>query len=106
MNDKRNEHESYLIPTKLLFSKRNNVNFFLNKIFLTPKGRKSRFCLVKAPKLILRTNKIFVSLQEEATVEDSNGGATATHFSQLDPKNMKVAELRVELDARNLPSKG
>lgn len=106
MNDKRNENESYLIPTKLLFSKRNNVNFFLNKIFLTPKGRKSRFCLVKAPKLILRTNKIFVSLQEEATVEDSNGGATATHFSQLDPKNMKVAELRVELDARNLPSKG
>lgn len=47
-----------------------------------------------------------MSLQEEAAVEDSNGGATATHFSQLDPKNMKVAELRVELDARNLPSKG
>lgn len=53
-----------------------------------------------------KTNKILVSLQEEAPVEDSNGSAAATHFSLLDPKNMKVAELRVELDARNLPSKG
>lgn len=108
MNDKRSEHESYLISTNLLFSKRNNVNFFLNETkFSWPrKEEKNLFCLVEAPKLISRTNKIFVSLQEEATVEDSNGGAIATHFSQLDPKNMKVAELRVELDARNLPSKG
>lgn len=29
-----------------------------------------------------------------------------THFSELDPKAMKVGELRDELEARNLSSKG
>lgn len=29
-----------------------------------------------------------------------------THFSELDPKTMKVGDLREELEARNLSSKG
>lgn len=29
-----------------------------------------------------------------------------THFSELDPKTMKVGDLRDELEARNLSSKG
>lgn len=29
-----------------------------------------------------------------------------THFSNLDPKTMKVNELRAELEARNLNTKG
>lgn len=55
----------------------------------------------------MKTNKNLVSLQDEAADggdEDVSKGAT--HFSQLDPKNLKVAELRAELEARNLPSKG
>lgn len=44
-----------------------------------------------------------MSLQDE-TIDD--GVTEATADSQLDPKNLKVAELRAELEARNLPSKG
>lgn len=54
---------------------------------------------------VTRTNEIFISLQDEevAVVADEE---VAGDDAQLDPKNMKVAELRAELDARNLPSKG
>lgn len=48
------------------------------------------------------TNERFISLQGETGGEDND----AVLSSQLDPKNMKVAELRAELEARNLPSKG
>lgn len=60
------------------------------------------FCLVdKLIVKVVRTNEAFMSLQEEA--EDEVAGDDA---AQLDPKNLKVAELRAELEARNLPSKG
>lgn len=53
------------------------------------------------------TNEPFISLQEPVEGDEAVGEeSAATHFSQLDPKNMKVAELRTELEARNLPSKG
>lgn len=61
------------------------------------------------------TNVVFVSLQEEAAGVVAEGGdvemepeaeAPAGAENELDPKNMKVAELRTELEARNLPSKG
>lgn len=58
------------------------------------------------------TNVVFVSLQEEAAVVVAEDGADvemepeAGVENELDPKNMKVAELRTELEARNLPSKG
>lgn len=47
-------------------------------------------------------NVVFISLQEEA----AGDGEESDLVSQLDPKNMKVVELRAELEARNLPSKG
>jgi hypothetical protein len=46
-------------------------------------------------------NEIFISLQDETLAEGESD-----LVSQLDPKNMKVVELRAELEARNLPSKG
>jgi SAP domain len=55
----------------------------------------------------VKTNKCLVSLQDE--IEAAVDEVVADDLdlvSQLDPKNMKVAELRAELDARNLPSKG
>lgn len=48
------------------------------------------------------TNELFVSLQGDAVEAESD----AVPSSQLDPKNMKVVELRAALEARNLPSKG
>jgi hypothetical protein len=53
------------------------------------------------------TNEIFVSLQDEAdaTIQEVLDEGLDL-VSQLDPKNMKVAELRAELEARNLSSKG
>lgn len=54
---------------------------------------------------VSKTNEIFISLQDEAAAVDDDGEAVDDD-AQLDPKNMKVAELRAELDARNLPSKG
>jgi hypothetical protein len=53
------------------------------------------------------TNEIFMSLQDEGDVtiqEVLDEGLDLV--SQLDPKNMKVAELRAELEARSLSSKG
>lgn len=59
------------------------------------------------------TNVVFVSLQEEAAGVVADDGAADVEMepeagveNELDPKNMKVAELRTELEARNLPSKG
>jgi hypothetical protein len=37
---------------------------------------------------------------------DVGNGHQPTHFSKLDPKNMKVVDLKLELGARNLPTKG
>lgn len=55
----------------------------------------------------VKTNKNFVSLQDEIEAAADEIVADGLDLvSQLDPKNMKVAELRAELDARNLPSKG
>ena len=42
----------------------------------------------------------------EAEEERAEPTGEATHWAQLDTKNMKVAELRNELDARGQPSKG
>lgn len=65
---------------------------------------KKTFCLVEVDEEIPEANQIFISLQDEGVTEAAgNGEADA---SQLDPKNLKVAELRAELEARNLPSKG
>uniref|UniRef100_A0A1B6HYQ2 SAP domain-containing protein n=1 Tax=Homalodisca liturata TaxID=320908 RepID=A0A1B6HYQ2_9HEMI len=50
--------------------------------------------------------------KREAEGDDKDPNAAAipkkepTHYAQLDPKNMKLTELREELEARNLPSKG
>lgn len=46
-----------------------------------------------------------MSLQDEAVAGDDVNVDEAS-VSQLDPKNMKVTELRAALDARGLPSKG
>merc|ERR1712130_65584 len=43
---------------------------------------------------------------EEMEVEAGEGSGEATHWSQLDTKSMKVAELRSELSARGQESKG
>lgn len=54
-------------------------------------------------------NAMFMYLQDESIADgvlNEDGTEQPTHFSQLDPKNMKVTELRVELNARNLSSKG
>ena len=54
-------------------------------------------------------NAMFMYLQDENIADgvlNEDGTDQPTHFSQLDPKNMKVTELRVELNARNLSSKG
>lgn len=65
------------------------------------------FCLVEACVKFLKTNEIFISLQDEAVAVAGDGEDDGeTNSSQLDPKNLKVAELRAELEARNLPSKG
>ena len=56
-----------------------------------------------------RANAMFMYLQDESIADgvlNEDGTEQATHFSQLDPKNMKVMELRMELNARNLSSKG
>merc|ERR1719336_3348682 len=42
----------------------------------------------------------------EAEEESTEPTGEATHWAKLDTKNMKVAELRNELDARGQPSKG
>ena len=48
-----------------------------------------------------------VAEEEEMETEEEVGEAgEATHWAKLDTKNMKVAELRNELDARGQPSKG
>ena len=52
---------------------------------------------------------MFMYLQDESIADgvlNEDGTEQPTHFSQLDPKSMKVTELRVELNARNLSSKG
>lgn len=52
---------------------------------------------------------MFMSLQDENIADgllNEDGTEQPTHFSELDPKSMKVTELRVELNARNLSSKG
>lgn len=54
---------------------------------------------------VSKTNEAFISLQDEAVAVVADNDEAADD-AQLDPKNMKVAELRAELDARNLPSKG
>jgi hypothetical protein len=55
----------------------------------------------------VKTNESFVSLQDETEAAvDGDVNDDLDLVSQLDPKNMKVAELRTELEARNLPSKG
>lgn len=41
--------------------------------------------------------------EKPETVEDGQG---PTNWSKLDPKSMKVAELRVELELRGLETKG
>lgn len=78
-----------------------------NEIFLMKTNflkMKKTFCLVEVDEEIPEANQIFISLQDEGVTEVAgNGEADA---SQLDPKNLKVAELRAELEARNLPSKG
>ena len=54
-----------------------------------------------------KSNVDFVSLQDgtDAAVDETLEDGLDL-VSQLDPKNMKVAELRAELEARKLPSKG
>lgn len=49
-----------------------------------------------------------MSFQDEPIADglEQEPAVQPTHFSQLDPKNMKVTELRAELNARNLLSKG
>lgn len=51
--------------------------------------------------------------KEDAQDEDEEGGDESlgevkdpTHYSELDPKSMKIVELRRELECRNLSSKG
>merc|ERR1712079_361615 len=44
--------------------------------------------------------------EEDMECEDSEAAGEATHWSQLDTKSMKVADLRTELNARGQPSKG
>ncbi|KAI8520947.1 Cell division cycle and apoptosis regulator protein 1 [Branchiostoma belcheri] len=52
---------------------------------------------------------LFLSLQyqeEEEGGDDDGGKKAPTHHTELDPKTMKVNELRAELEARGLNSKG
>eukprot|EP00058_Branchiostoma_floridae_P016429 XP_002601917.1 hypothetical protein BRAFLDRAFT_124590 [Branchiostoma floridae] len=46
------------------------------------------------------------SQEEEEGGEDESGKKAPTHHTELDPKTMKVNELRAELEARGLNSKG
>lgn len=69
--------------------------------------KKKTFCLVEAYAEAHVTNETFISLQDEAVaVTEGDEPEGEVNSSQLDPKNLKVAELRSELEARNLPSKG
>lgn len=64
-------------------------------------SRKNRFGVVK-------TNNAFISFQDSGVAEEGGDKETGEEASssQLDPKKLKVAELRAELEARNLPSQG
>ncbi|XP_023678342.1 cell division cycle and apoptosis regulator protein 1 [Paramormyrops kingsleyae] len=44
--------------------------------------------------------------EEEKDEDDSKEVTTPTHWSKLDPKTMKVSDLRKELESRSLSSKG
>lgn len=48
---------------------------------------------------------VFLYWQDEKS-GDSNSKVEAIHFSELDVKTMKIQELRDQLDARGLSSKG
>lgn len=86
---------------------------FSTRVFPQKKSRETQtFCLVEEKaQRVDETNVVFVSLQEEAAGVVAEDGDVemepeAGAENELDPKNMKVAELRTELEARNLPSKG
>lgn len=55
-----------------------------------------------------KNKKSFIQFQEETenAVQNVLGDNSDDVTAQMDPKNMKVAELRTELEARNLSSKG
>ncbi|XP_023018304.1 cell division cycle and apoptosis regulator protein 1 [Leptinotarsa decemlineata] len=52
------------------------------------------------------TNNDDSSIADEKEEEQSTDKLEPTHYSQLDPKNMVVNELRAELRARNISDKG
>lgn len=70
--------------------------------FLTWKTK--TFCLVASEHWRHYPNDIFISFQD--AIEDKEGGEGTVDTTAFDLKNMKVAELRAELEARGLPSKG
>lgn len=100
----RSEHKSNLSrewKTKLFHS---SEQIFLIENKFSDLKRKSFLFSRSADGGIVTTNEFLVSLQDESEAAVDDG--VDDSVSQLDLKSMKVAELRAELDARNLPSKG
>lgn len=55
---------------------------------------------------VRKTDKYFISFQDTSVAEEDDETGEEASSSQLDPKKLKVAELRAELESRNLPSQG